>query len=58
MRTRVWVGIIDAIIFILGFFGATGSMFARSPYTDLYTAMMIIGALMVLLIKFVSWLEK
>ena len=58
MRTRVWIGVIGAIIFILGFFGAIGSIFARSAYADLYTIMMIIGALIIVLIKFVSWLER
>lgn len=58
MKIRVWIGIIGAIIFILGFLGWIGSMFTESSYTDLYIAMMIIGALMVAVAKFVSWLES
>ena len=58
MKAKVWVGIVGAIIFILGFLGEIGSWFTNSPYTDLYISMMIIGALMVGAVKFLSWLQR
>lgn len=58
MKANVWVGIIGAIIFILGFLGKIGSWSTNSPYGDLYIAMIIIGALMVGAVKFVSWLQR
>lgn len=58
MEAKVWVGIIGAIIFILGLLGTIGSWFTNSAYGDLYIAMMIIGALMVGAVKFVNWLKR
>lgn len=58
MKANVWVGIIGAIIFILGFLGKIGSWSTNSSYGDLYIAMIIIGALMVGTAKFVSWLQR
>jgi hypothetical protein len=58
MKASVWIGIIGAIISILGFLGEIGSWTTNSPYSDLYIAMMIIGALMVGAVKFISWLQR
>ena len=58
MEAKVWVGIIGAIIFILGFLGEIGSWFTDSSYGDLYIAMIIIGALMVGAVKFLNWLKR
>ncbi len=58
MKTGILVGIIGAIIFIVGFFGKIGSWFTNSPYGDLYTAMIIIGVLLVGAVKFVNWIQR
>ena len=58
MEAKVWVGIVGAIIFTLGFLGIVGSSFTGSPYGDLYIAMMFIGAVMVGAVKFLNWLKR
>jgi hypothetical protein len=58
MKAKTWIGIIGAIIFILGFIAKIGSWVTGSPYGDLYILMMIIGALMVASVKFVNWLQR
>ena len=58
MKTKTWIGIIGAILFILGLIAEIGSWETGSSYGDLYVLMMIIGALMVASVKFVNWIQR
>jgi len=58
MKNKTLIGIIGAILFIIGFLAKIGSWETGSSYGDLYLFMMLIGALMVASVKFVNWIQR